>query len=51
LLDSPLTSEAIGRELYVSVNTVRTHIRNIYAKLDVHGRLEAIQRARELKLI
>ncbi len=51
LLDSPLTSEQIGRELYVSVNTIRTHIRNIYAKLDVHGRLEAIQKARDLKLI
>lgn len=51
LLDSPLTSEQIGSELYVSVNTIRTHIRNIYAKLDVHGRLEAIQKARDLKLI
>jgi LuxR family maltose regulon positive regulatory protein len=51
LLDSPLTSEEIGRELYVSANTVRTHIRNIYGKLDVHGRLEAIQKARDLKLI
>jgi LuxR family maltose regulon positive regulatory protein len=51
LLDSPLTSEEIGRELYVSANTVRTHIRNIYGKLDVHGRLEAIRKARELKLI
>jgi LuxR family maltose regulon positive regulatory protein len=51
LLDSPLTSEEIGRELYVSANTVRTHIRNIYGKLDVHGRLEAIRKARGLKLI
>jgi LuxR family maltose regulon positive regulatory protein len=51
LLDSPLTSEDIGRELFVSANTVRTHIRNIYGKLGVHGRLEAIQRARELKLL
>lgn len=51
LLDSPLTSEEIGRELFVSANTVRTHIRNIYGKLDAHGRLEAIQKARNLKLI
>jgi LuxR family maltose regulon positive regulatory protein len=51
LLDSPLTSEEIGRELYVSANTVRTHIRNIYGKLDVHGRLEAIRKARDMKLI
>jgi len=31
LLDSALTCDEIGRELFVSVNTIRTHIRNIYA--------------------
>ena len=51
LLDSPLTSEEIGRELFISANTVRTHMRNIYAKLDAHGRLEALQKARQLKLM
>jgi LuxR family maltose regulon positive regulatory protein len=51
LLNSSLTSEEIGRELYVSANTVRTHIRNIYSKLDAHGRLAAIQKARDLNLI
>ena len=51
LLDSSLTSTEISRELYVSVNTVRTHIRNIYSKLDVHGRLEAIQKAKDTGLI
>lgn len=51
LLDSSLTSTEIGQELYVSQNTVRTHIRNIYSKLGVHGRIEAIQKAKTSGLI
>jgi LuxR family maltose regulon positive regulatory protein len=51
LLDSPLTGEEISRELYVSVSTTRTHLRNIYGKLGVHGRLEALQKAKALGLI
>jgi LuxR family maltose regulon positive regulatory protein len=51
LLQSTMTSDEISRELFVSVNTARTHIRNIYSKLAVHGRIEAIQKAKELKLI
>jgi LuxR family transcriptional regulator, maltose regulon positive regulatory protein len=48
LLDSALTNEEIGRQLYVSVNTIRTHIRNIYAKLGVNRRGDAVLRAKEL---
>ena len=51
LLQSAMTSEEISRELLISVNTARTHIRNVYGKLAVHGRIEAIQKAKELKLI
>jgi LuxR family maltose regulon positive regulatory protein len=51
LLDSSLTSTEIGRELFLSQNTVRTHIRNIYSKLAVHGRIEAIQKAKAADLI
>jgi LuxR family maltose regulon positive regulatory protein len=51
LLQSVMTSEEISRELFVSVNTTRTHIRNIYGKLAVHGRIEAIQKAKDLGLI
>ena len=51
LLDSAMTSEEIAGELFVSVHTIRTHIRNIYGKLDVHRRIEAIQKARNLGLI
>jgi LuxR family maltose regulon positive regulatory protein len=51
LLDSPLTSEDIGRELYISSNTVRTHIKNIYAKLGVNRRTEAVRLAKKIELI
>jgi LuxR family maltose regulon positive regulatory protein len=37
--------------LSVSVNTVSTHIRSIYAKLQVSDRSSAVQRARELRLL
>jgi LuxR family maltose regulon positive regulatory protein len=46
------TSHAeMAEELVVSVNTVRSHVKNIYGKLDVHSRLEAVERARELGLL
>jgi ATP/maltotriose-dependent transcriptional regulator MalT len=41
----------IARELSVSVNTVRTHMRHIYAKLGAHKRSEAVERARTLGLL
>jgi LuxR family maltose regulon positive regulatory protein len=41
----------IARELVVSVNTVRTHIQNIYRKLDAHNRVAAVEIARLLHLI
>lgn len=50
-LASNLTMPQIGRELFVSVNTVKTHQRSIYRKLDVNGRREALWRARQLGLL
>jgi LuxR family transcriptional regulator, maltose regulon positive regulatory protein len=50
-LPGNLRAPEIAAELFVSPNTVRTHIRHIYAKLDVHSRKEAVERARELGLI
>lgn len=41
----------ISEELFISINTVKTHILNIYAKLDVHSRTKAVARAKELNLI
>jgi LuxR family maltose regulon positive regulatory protein len=51
LLTTHLSTREIAAELIVSVNTVRSHVRNIYTKLGVHRRAEAVERARELKLL
>ena len=53
LLDLPtnLSRPEIAGELSVSLNTVSTHIRSIYAKLQVRDRSSAVQRARELQLL
>ncbi len=51
LLDSDLGGPDIARELSVSVNTVRTHTRHIYAKLGVTSRREAVREAARLDLL
>ena len=48
---SDLSQREIGNELFVSLNTIKTHLRNIYRKLGVEGREDAVVRARELGLI
>ena len=50
-LQTSLSAPEIARELYVSVNTIRTHMRHLYDKLGAHRRLEAIDRARALGLL
>jgi LuxR family maltose regulon positive regulatory protein len=50
LLRSELSGPDIARELVVSLNTVRTHTKNIYAKLGATSRREAVRRADELGL-
>ena len=51
LLASDLDGPEIARELSVSLNTVRTHTKNIYAKLGVNSRRAAVRRAAELGLL
>ncbi|HEX5298334.1 MAG TPA: LuxR C-terminal-related transcriptional regulator, partial [Streptosporangiaceae bacterium] len=50
-LPTNLSAPEIARELSVSVHTVRTHIRHLFAKLGAHGRTEAVARARALGLL
>ncbi len=50
-LPTNLSRPEIASELSVSVNTVNTHVRNIYAKLQASDRSSAVQRARELRLL
>ena len=51
LLATDLTQREIGEALYVSFNTVKTHVRSIYRKLSVATRPDAVSRARELRLL
>jgi LuxR family maltose regulon positive regulatory protein len=51
LLRSELSQREIAGELHLSFNTIKTHTRNIYRKLDVAERADAVTRARELSLI
>jgi LuxR family maltose regulon positive regulatory protein len=51
LLTTALTGPEIARELMVSLNTMRTHTKNIYSKLGVNSRRTAVRRAEELNLL
>lgn len=50
-LPSDLTVPEIAAELFVAESTVRTHIKNLYAKLGAHSRHEAVMRARAIDLL
>jgi len=51
LLASELTQREIGSELFLSMNTVKTHTRNLYGKLGVRSREEAVRQANVLGLL
>ena len=46
-----LNTAEVAEQMYISVNTVKTHLRNIYRKLAAEHRNEAVRRARQLELI
>ncbi|MFJ7075681.1 LuxR C-terminal-related transcriptional regulator [Streptomyces sp. NPDC098781] len=46
-----MSTEDIAADLYVSVNTVKTHLKSVYRKLAVNRRSDAVRRARELRLL
>jgi LuxR family maltose regulon positive regulatory protein len=51
LLDTSLSVPEIAEKLVVSASTVRSHVKSIYGKLGVHNRMQALEYARELKLL
>ncbi|HYQ85039.1 MAG TPA: LuxR C-terminal-related transcriptional regulator, partial [Rubrobacter sp.] len=51
LFDGDDSYRQIGQALYVSVNTVKTHVRSIFRKLEVTSRDEALEQARQRALI
>lgn len=50
-LPTRLTSQEIGDLLYISANTVKTHLKNLYRRLEVSRRDDAVRRARQLGLL
>ncbi len=51
LIARGLSNKEIAKALIVSPNTVKTHLANLYAKLEVSRRTQAVQRARELGIL
>lgn len=51
LIAEGLTNPEIAAQLYLSLNTVKVHTRNIYGKLDAHNRTQAVARARALEIL
>jgi LuxR family transcriptional regulator, maltose regulon positive regulatory protein len=45
------SNRRIASDLFVSVGTVKTHVNNLYRKLDAHSRTQAVAKARDLKLL
>jgi LuxR family maltose regulon positive regulatory protein len=51
LLAAGLSTSEVAGQLFITTGTVRNHLKSIYGKLDVHSRLQAVQRAQSLNLL
>ena len=51
LLEEGLSNKQVAARLFVSLNTVKTHVKNIYAKLNAERRTQALAEARRLGLL
>lgn len=51
LMSKGLSNQEIADQLFVSVNTVKTHTSNLFSKLDVKRRTQAVMKAKEIGLI
>ena len=51
LLPTHLTDAQMAEQLFVSRNTIKTHVKSLYRKLEVSSRADAVGRARELGLL
>jgi LuxR family maltose regulon positive regulatory protein len=51
LVAAGLSNQQVAQALFVSINTVKSHAKNIYGKLGVHSRTQAVNKARVLGLI
>ena len=51
LMTENLTNKEIAERTFVSVNTVKTHLKNIFIKLDVNNRSDAVAKAKKMKLL
>lgn len=51
LISQGLNTDAVADAMFISVGTVRNHIKSVYRKLDVHSRIQMVDRARDMSLI
>jgi LuxR family maltose regulon positive regulatory protein len=51
LIAEDLTNQEIADKLFISLNTVKTHLKNVFLKLDTENRTKAVEKAKELGII
>lgn len=51
LVSKGLSNKEIAGQLFVSINTVKTHLQKVYEKMEVHRRTQAVEKAKSLKII